>query len=81
MASAKMECDSSRTGTLLIHEQFDLLLLLCNPKDSMHKSTLDLFCNHEDDQYPIDEAFVAAIEKEAARYEVTVDYYMMEFMP
>jgi len=63
----------------LIHKQNHLLLLLCNPKDSMHKSTLDLFCNRDDD--PIDEAFAASIEEEAAKYEITVDYYMMEFMP
>lgn len=28
----------------------------------------------------LDEAFIAAIEEEAAKYEVTVDYYMEEFL-
>jgi hypothetical protein len=39
----------------------------------MHDSTLDLFCDH------IDDAFTAAIEEEAAKLEVTVDYYLYEF--
>ena len=46
----------------------------------MHDSTLDLFCNHADDDYDIDEAFDAAFEEEAAKLEVTVDYYMEEFL-
>ena len=46
----------------------------------MHDSTLDLFCNHADDDYDIDEAFYAAFEEEAAKLEVTVDYYMEEFL-
>lgn len=32
------------------------------------------------DQYDIDSAFDAAIEEKAAELEVTVDYYMAEFM-
>lgn len=28
----------------------------------------------------LDEAIIAAIEEEAAKHEVTVDYYMEEFM-
>ena len=34
----------------------------------------------EDDQLDIDSAFYAAIEEKAAELEVTVDYYMAEFM-
>ena len=49
-------------------------------KTPMHDSTLDLFCNHADDDYNIDEAFYAAFEEEAAKLEVTVDYYMEEFL-
>jgi len=32
------------------------------------------------DQFDIDSAFDSAIEEKAAELEVTVDYYMMEFM-
>jgi len=32
------------------------------------------------ENYWLDEAFVAAIEERAAAMEVTVDYYMAEFM-
>ena len=47
----------------------------------MHDSTLDLFCNHPSvrEVMSIDEAFTAAIEEEAAKFEVTVDYYLEEF--
>lgn len=34
----------------------------------------------EHDQFDIDSAFDQAIEEKAAELEVTVDYYMMEFM-
>lgn len=33
-----------------------------------------------DDQFDIDSVFDKAIEEKAAELEVTVDYYMMEFM-
>jgi hypothetical protein len=47
----------------------------------MHDSTLDLFCEHSsvEEMMSIDEAFTAAIEEEAAKLEVTVDYYLEEF--
>jgi hypothetical protein len=47
----------------------------------MHDSTLDLFCEHQSvrEVMSIDEAFTAAIEEEAAKFEVTVDYYLEEF--
>ena len=49
----------------------------------MHESTLDLFCGdhltaEEDDN--IAQACAETIEERAAHYEVTVDYYMQEFM-
>jgi len=46
----------------------------------MHNSTLDLFCNNEDDQFDIDSAFVSALEECASKLEVTVDYYIEEFL-
>jgi hypothetical protein len=46
--------------------------------NTMYDSTLDLFCNHEDDQ--LADEYAMEIEMKAAILEVTVDYYMMEFM-
>lgn len=45
----------------------------------MHKSTLDLFTNHEEDD-EIDYAFDSALEERAAELEITVDYYIAEFL-
>ncbi len=48
----------------------------------MHESTLDLFCDHEDennDEVVADE-YALEIERKAEELEVTVDYYMMEFV-
>jgi hypothetical protein len=47
---------------------------------TMNESTLDLFCDHEDQKNEIDNAFDMALEELAAEQEVTVDYYMMEFL-
>jgi hypothetical protein len=47
---------------------------------TMNDSTLDLFCDHEDQKNEIDNAFDMALEELAAEQEVTVDYYMMEFL-
>jgi len=44
----------------------------------MHDSTLDLFCNHESADYA--DEYAKEIEMLAAKNEVTVDYYMAEFM-
>ena len=44
----------------------------------MHDSTMDLFCEHEENRQA--EQFVSEVESKAAELEVTVDYYMMEFM-
>lgn len=46
----------------------------------MHKSTLDLFSNHEDERNEIDAAFDSALEERAAELEITVDYYIAEFL-
>jgi hypothetical protein len=45
----------------------------------MHESTLDLFCESNDDEQIADE-YAMEIEMKAAFLEVTVDYYMMEFI-
>lgn len=44
----------------------------------MHDSTLDLFCEHESENCA--DEYAQEIELKAAELEVTVDYYMMEFM-
>lgn len=44
----------------------------------MNNSTLDLFCEHEDEQYA--DEFALDIEMKAKELEITCDYYMMEFM-
>ena len=46
----------------------------------MHNTTLDLFCNDDNEHNEIDAAFDAALEEQAAKYEVTVDYYIEEFL-
>lgn len=44
----------------------------------IHESTLDLFCEHESVQ--LAEEFAMEMEQKAAELEITVDYYMQEFM-
>jgi hypothetical protein len=44
----------------------------------MHDSTLDLFCNHESDEYA--DEYAMEIEEKAKLLEVTVDYYLAEFV-
>lgn len=46
----------------------------------MNESTLDLFCDHENQRNEIDEAFDMALEEEASKLEITVDYYIEEFL-
>ena len=47
----------------------------------MHESTLDLFCGDANsDDAKLAEEFASEIEQKAAHLEVTVDYYMQEFM-
>jgi len=40
----------------------------------MTESSLDLFCDHIDDEYDMD------LETKAAELEITVDYYIAEFL-
>ena len=51
---------------------------LINKVTTMHESTLDLFCNHDSDDFA--DEYAMEIERKAAELEVTVDYYMAEFM-
>jgi hypothetical protein len=44
----------------------------------MTESTLDLFCNHADAQMA--EEYAMELEAKAAELEITVDYYMAEFL-
>jgi len=54
----------------ILHTLFD--------QRKMHDSTLDLFCKHESAEYA--DEYALEIERKAAELEVTVDYYMAEFM-
>ena len=44
----------------------------------MHESTLDLFCNDNSDEFA--DEYAMEIERKAAELEVTVDYYLSEFI-
>ena len=46
----------------------------------MNDSTLDLFCNNNDDELDIDSIFSDALEECASKLEITVDYYIEEFL-
>jgi hypothetical protein len=50
---------------------FKFILYTLFDQRKMHDSTLDLFCEHESDEYA---------DEYAKELEVTVDYYMAEFM-
>jgi hypothetical protein len=51
------------------------------PISQMHTTTLDLFCNDDNNEdNDIREVFDSALEEQAAKYEVTVDYYIEEFL-
>ena len=56
------------------------LLINTNSHKPMHKSTLDLFCNDDNQEDTINDIFDDALEEQAAKYEVTVDYYIAEFL-
>lgn len=57
---------------------FKFILHLLTDQIKMHNSTLDLFCEHESAEYA--DKYAMEIEEKAAELEVTVDYYVMEFM-
>ena len=59
---------------------FKITLYLKPSETIMHESTLNLFCDHEDQKNEIDNAFDMALEELAAELEVTVDYFMEEFL-
>jgi hypothetical protein len=44
----------------------------------MFDSTLYLFCEHDDSEYA--DEFAMELEEKAAELEVTVDYYIAEFL-
>jgi hypothetical protein len=44
----------------------------------MNDSTLDLFCQNDDDTFA--DEYAKELELKAAELEVTVDYYMQEFL-
>lgn len=44
----------------------------------MHDSTLDLFCDHDDERMA--DEYAMELENKASELEITVDYYMMEFL-
>ena len=46
--------------------------------NTMHESTLDLFCGDESEQFA--DEYAMEIERKAAELEVTVDYYIAEFL-
>ena len=51
------------------------------PFNTMNETTLDLFCGDTNsDDAKLAEEFANEIEQKAAHLEVTVDYYMQEFM-
>ena len=65
------------------HNDSYLTKLAKLPFNSMHESTLDLFCgdtNSDAVDAQMAEEFASEIEQKAAHLEVTVDYYMQEFM-
>ena len=46
--------------------------------NTMHESTLDLFCGDESEQFA--DEYAMEIERKAAELEITVDYYIAEFL-
>jgi len=44
----------------------------------MHESTLDLFCGDESEEYA--DEYAKELEQKAAELEITVDYYIAEFL-
>jgi hypothetical protein len=50
----------------------------CMKDKFMTDSTLDLFCDHADAQMA--EEYAMELEAKAAELEITVDYYMAEFL-
>jgi len=47
---------------------------------AMHETSLDLFCNHENQKNEIDNAFDQALMELAEEQGVSLEYFIMEFM-
>lgn len=59
-------------------QPFIKLMTVNHHSDYMHESTLDLFCSVESDTFA--QEYAMEIEQKAAELELTVDYYMAEFL-
>lgn len=46
--------------------------------NTMHESTLDLFCGDDSNEFA--DEYAMELEQKAAELEVTVDYYIAEFL-
>ena len=46
--------------------------------NTMHESTLDLFCGDDSNEYA--DEYARELEMKAAELEITVDYYIAEFL-
>ena len=57
---------------------FKFILKVIFQQNKMHDSTLDLFCNHDDEVYA--DEYAKEIELLAEKYEVTADYIILEFI-
>ena len=65
------------------HKDRYLTKLVKLPYNTMNETTLELFCgdnNSDEENHIFAEEFAASLEERAAFYEVTVDYYMEEFL-
>jgi len=51
---------------------------LMKPENCLSESTLDLFCDQADAEFA--DEFALELEAKAAALEITVDYYIQEFM-
>lgn len=58
--------------------RFILQTLFDQRKNQMHESTLDLFCGDESEEFA--DEYAMELEKKAAELEITVDYYIAEFL-
>lgn len=57
---------------------FQFILKAIFQQSKMHESTLDLFCDHDSEEYA--DEYAKELEMKAAELEVTVDYYIAEFL-
>jgi hypothetical protein len=57
---------------------FKFILRTIFQQNKMHDSTLDLFCDHESEEFA--DEYAKEIELLAEKYEVTADYIILEFI-